>query len=221
MRKRHNRVRTARRKLATTTNGAIADLERDFKKAVRFLALLMAAVFMAKQTGGLDLPITLDVNLKEAGQYMSTEDDGSSTLNGDLLETPSTIRLTRKLKEAISEEAKRLRVKDADAHRRILERGLCGAAPSAPVPHVPDAAIQLSLEALRGEIETLRNEQKLARETIQELRRDLAGQNRVLELLVEGLLDVLRMLDPENAPADPQKTRAFLERHLRLREREE
>jgi len=221
MRKRRNRARSARRTLATTTGGAIADLERDFKKAVRFLALLMAAVFMAKQTGGLDLPITFDVNLKEAEQDMSTEDDGPGTLNGDLLETPSTIRLTRKLKEGISKEAERLRVKDSDAHRRILERGLCAAQPPSPILQVPDPAVQLSLEALRGEIEMLRNEQNLACETIQELRRDLAGQNRVLEFLAEGLLDVLRMLDPENAPADPQKTRAFLEKHLRLREREE
>lgn len=219
--KRRDRARSARQKLATTTGGAISDLERDFKKAVRFLALLMATVFMAKQTGGLDLPITFDVHLKEAEQDMSTEEHGPGTLNGDLLETPSTIRLTRKLKEEISKEAKRLRLKDAAAHRRILERGVCGAPPPSPVLHVPDPATGVALEALRGEIETLRSEQKLACEAIQELRRDLAGQNRVLELLAEGLLDLLRILDPENAPADPQKTRAFLEKHLRLREREE
>lgn len=219
--KRRARARSARRKLAATTSGAIADIERDFKKAMRFLALLMAALFMAKQTGGLDLPIVLNVHLNGAQHTMSTEDDDPAVLNGDLLETPSTVRLTRKLKEGVAEEAKRLQIKSSEALRRVLERGLCDSPSPSPSIHVANPTVRVALEALRAQVAALRNEQKIACDLIQELRRDLAGQNRVLRFLAEGLLDVLTLLDPENAPAAPEKTRAFLEKHLRLRERDE
>jgi hypothetical protein len=219
--KRRDRVRSARRKLATTTNNAITDLERDFKKAVRILAFLMAGVFMAKQTGGLEIPLDVTVNLNGAQQNMSTDhEDDPAVLNADLLD-PSTIRLTEKLKAAVAAEAKRLRVKDAEAHRRILERGLCNPTPASPSLHVPDPSVQVALETLRTQMAALQDEQKLACELIRELRRDLAGQNQVLRFLAEALLDILRMLDPESAPPNPEKTRVFLEKHLRLREREE
>lgn len=219
--KRRDRVRSAQHKLATTTNGAITDLERDFKKAVRILAFLMAGVFMAKQTGGLEIPLDVTVNLNGAQQNMSTEnEDDPAVLTGDLLD-PSTIRLTKKLKSGVAEEATRLRIKESEAHRRILERGLCGSPPPSPSLHVPDPSVQVALEALRTQMAALQDEHKLACELIQGLRRDLAGQNQVLRFVAEALLDVLRMLDPESAPPNPEKTLAFLEKHLRIREREE
>lgn len=218
-------IKTTRRQLASTTSSALADIERDFKKATRLLALLMALLFMAKQTGGLSFPLTVVLDIQEEAHVMSDVGEGPNVLSGQALVPPSSVRLTEKLKAAVAARARQQRLAASDVIRRALEDQLCGAPTNEPVISVPDPAVQAALDALRLQVAGLKSDLALTCELIRDLRAELAhdmtGQNQALNLIAQALLDLLEVMDPDGAPANREKARAFLQKHLRLRERDE
>ena len=218
------RVGTARRKLSTTTAGAVEDFERSFKKALWILALLMAAAFLAKQSGGLVIPVHLVIHLEGEQSDMPPDDHTKALPKGSVPKhpnSPSTIRLGPELEHQLREESRKLGLSGSALVRRILKQTFSDSAPIGTATMPIDAAVRSDIATLQSAVQDLHDRTAALCGLIESLHRDHTGQNKVLEAILQARVGIVERLESDAEPTDPTKLHAFVQNHLPLRERDE